>query len=205
MRKRLFVLLFFLGLSGITLYANVTLPFGPDSGGGVPAYARIETLSNGAVLVHNDGTWAAITFYRHSECVPADFNLLDFFDAPRAFDCSLTVEGFEIWRNGPWAGDTSPIQTVSYGLGSVPIWFVELSELQNAISDGVLTVSELGSLSSLKKGSAVFFKETLHPFQSAQQTKTQIVALGILDAGGSFFFQAEETHNQLKHVRIQFN
>ena len=205
MRKRLFVSLFLLGLSGITLYANVTLPFGPDSGGGVPAYARIETLPNGEVLVHNDGTWAAITFYRDPECVPADFNLLDFFDAPRAFECTLTVEGFEIWRNGPWAGDTSPIQTVSYGLGAVPIWFVELSELQTAINDGVLTVSELGSLSSLKKGSAVFFKETLHPFQSAQQTKTQIVAQGILDAGGSFFFQAEETHNQLKHVRIQFS
>jgi hypothetical protein len=205
MRKRFFVSLFLLGLSGITLYANVTLPFGPDSGGGVPAYARIERLPNGEVLVHNDGTWAAITFYRDPECVPADFNLLDFFDAPRAFECTLTVEGFEIWRNGPWAGDTSPIQTVSYGLGAVPIWFVELSELQTAINDGVLTVSELGGLSSLKKGSAVFFKETLHPFQSAKQTKTQIVAQGILDAGGSFFFQAEETHNQLRHVRIRFS
>lgn len=203
MRKRLFVSLFALALSDMTLYANVTLPFGPDSGG-VPAYSRIETLGNGEVLVHNDGTWAAITFYRDPECVPADFNLLDFFDAPRTFECTLTVEGFEICRNGPWAGDMSPIQTVSYGLGAVPIWFVELSEPQPAINDGVLTVSELVSLSSLEKGSAVFFKETLHPFQSAQQTKTQIVAQGILDAGGSFFFQAEETHNQLKHVRIQF-
>ncbi len=199
------VSLFLLGLSVISLYANVRLPFGPDSGGGVPAYARIESLPSGDVLVHNDGVWAAITFYRDPECVPGDFNLLDFFDAPRAFGCTLTVEGFEIWRNGPWAGDSGPIQTVSYGLGNVPIWFVEMSDLESAISDGVLTVGELEGLPSLMKGSALFFRETLHPSNAAQQTKTQIVAQGILDEGGSFFLQVEETHNELKHVKIQFN
>ncbi len=192
-------------LSAIALYANIKLQFGPGIEGGVPAYARIERLPDGEVLIHTDGEWAAITFYRDPACVPADFNLLDFFDAPRAFGCTMTVEGFEIWRNGPGAGDTSPIQTVSYGLGAVPIWFVELGELQDAVGDGVLTMSELGSLPSLKKGSAMFFKETLHPFQSAQQTKTQIAALGTLDTGDSFFFQAEETHNQIKHVKIMFN
>ncbi len=198
------VLLCLLGLSAVALYANIKLQFGPGIEGGVPAYARIERLPDGEVLIHTDGAWAAITFYREPACVPVDFNLLDFFDAPRAFGCTMTVEGFEIWRNGPGA-DSSPIQTVSYGLGAVPIWFVELDELQDAVADGVLTIAELGSLPSLKKGSAVFFKETLHPFQSAQQTKTQIVAMGVLEAGGSFFFQAEETHNQIKHVKIQFD
>ena len=64
------VSLFSLGLSAIPLYANVMLPFGPESVGGVPAYARIERLSNGDVLVHNDGEWAAITFYR--DVLPLD-------------------------------------------------------------------------------------------------------------------------------------
>jgi len=191
-----------LGISTTAVYSNVMLPFSPDLGGGVPADARIE-LVDGVPLVHNDGQWAAITFYRDPETVPADFNLLDFFDAPRAFDSPLTVEGFEIWRNGPSAGDQSPIQVVSYGLGAVPIWFVDWSELQTAMVGG-LTVGELASLPSLKRGSAVYFKETLHPYQEGRQTKTEIVARGTLGDSGSFFFQVEETHNQLKHVKIEF-
>ena len=83
--------------------ANVLLRFSPDLGGGPPFYARIERLENGGgVLVHNDGEWAAVAFYRAPGSVPADFNLLDLFDGPRAFDATLTVEGFEIWRIAPW-------------------------------------------------------------------------------------------------------
>ncbi len=199
------VLVFVLGFSAIALYANIMLQFGPGLVGGVPAYARIETLPNGEVLIHNDGKWAAITFYRDPATVPTDFNLLNFFDAPRAFDSPMTVEGFEIWRNGP-SEDAAPIQTVSYGLGAVPIWFVEMSYLEPAVADGSLDMIELESLPTLIKGSAIFFKETLHPANGpAPQTKTQIVAEGLLQNGHSFFFQVEETHNQLKHVTIQFN
>ncbi len=185
------------------LHANVILPFSPADGGGVPAYARIEMV-DGTPFVHHTASWAAITFYRDPACVPGDFNLLDFFDAPRAFACQLTVQGFEIWRQGPWTGETSPIDTQSFGLGAVPIWFVSWGELQAAMLDGVLSLSELAALPSLRIGSASSFKETLHPFQGAQQTKTQIVAHGALEDGGSFFFQVEETHNELKHVSIEF-
>jgi hypothetical protein len=191
-------------VSAIGLQANVLLQFSPAQGGGVPAYARIERLENGHVLVHNDGHWAAITFYRDPSCVPADFDLLDFFDVPRAFVCELTVEGFEIWRNGPWAGDAGPIQTVSFGLGEVPIWFVETAELQDKVDDDILTLGELEACATLRRGVASSFKETLHPYQIAQQTKLQIVARGALTGGGTFFFQVEETHNQQKHVSIQF-
>jgi len=201
------VLLLLLGISAVAIYANVMLPFSPELGGGVPAYARIE-LVDGVPLVHTDGTWAAITFYRDPGGVPTDFNLLDFFDAPRAFGDPLTVEGFEIWRIAPWeeGADQSPIQVVSHGLGAVPIWFVKFAELEEAIADGHLTIGELESLPSLRIGSAVYFKETLHPTpgREAQQTKTQIAARGALEGGGSFFFQAEETHNQVKHVKIEF-
>jgi hypothetical protein len=190
-------------VSGVGLRANVLLQFAPALGGGVPAYARIEVV-DGHVLVHNDGKWAAISFYRQPACVPADFNLLAFFDAPRAFGCELTVEGFEIWRNGPWAGDVSPIQVASFGVGAVPVWFVRSYELEAAVDDGVLTMAELEGCASLRKGLASSFKETLHPLGGARQTKTQIVARGSLEDGGAFLFQVEETHTQLKHVLIQF-
>lgn len=196
------------GVSAAVLYANVMLQFSPGiPGSGVPAYARIEKLSEAPALVHHTEKWAAITFYRTPSCVPAGFNLLDFFDAPGAFDCTLTVEGFEIWRNGPLAGDLSPIQTESFGLGAVPIWFVDWDQLQDAMEGG-LTMTELAALPSLRIGSASFFKETLHPSGGAQRTKTQIVARGtwsaVEDGSGAFFFQVEETNNQLKHVAIEF-
>jgi hypothetical protein len=190
-------------VAAIGLQANVLLQFSPTLGGGVPAYARIER-ADGHVLVHNDGQWAAITFYRQPSCVPPDFDLLDFFDAPRAFGCWLTVEGFEIWRHGPAAGDLGPIQTVSFGLGEVPIWFVETAELQDKVADDVLTLGELEGCATLRKGVASSFKETLHPYQIARQTKLQIVARGALPDGGTFFLQVEETHLQPKHVSIQF-
>jgi hypothetical protein len=189
-------------VSAIGLQANILLQFSPALGGGVPAYARIERV-DGHVLVHNDGRWAAISFFRQPSCVPAGFNLLDFFDAPRAFECELTMEGFEIWRNGPWA-DVSPIQTVSFGLGAVPIWFVRVDELEGALADDVLTVAELEACATVRKGLATYFKETLHPSGGAQQTKTEVVARGTLPSGESFLFQAEETHNELKHVLIRF-
>jgi hypothetical protein len=196
------VAVFLIGVSVVALHANVLLRFSPDEGGGVPAYARIELG-----LVHHTADWAAIAFYRDPGCVPPDFNLLDFFDAPRAFECTLTVEGFEIWRNGPWAGDAGPIQTVSAGLGAVPVWFVRWDELEEAIDDDSLTIDELAALPSLRIGSAASFRETLHPYGNANQTKTQIVAEGTWNDesnGGMFFFQVEETHNQLKHVMIEF-
>jgi len=189
--------------SAIGLHANVLLQFSPALGGGVPAYARIEAR-DGRVIVPNDGEWAAIGFYRQTSCVPEEFNLLDFLDAPRAFGCELTVEGFEIWRNGPEAGDLGPIQAVSFGLGAVPIWFVRSDELQEVVADGVLTVAELGACASLRRGWASFFKETLHPFPVAQQTKLQIVARGTLEGGGAFFLQVEDNLSKSKHVVIQF-
>jgi hypothetical protein len=184
--------------------ANVVLLFGPSiPGTGVPAYARIERAPDGSALVHHDKDWAAIPFYRLPSCVPEGFNLLDFFDAPAAFGCPMTVEGFEIWKNGPWAGDAAPIQTVSHGLGNVPVWFVPWDALKRALADNTLTMSELEGLSPLK-GTASYFKETLHPAGAAQRTKTQIVAQGLLPDGRSFNFQSEENESQLKAVIIHF-
>lgn len=184
---------------GGTAHANVRL----EATGG-PFYARIESG-----LIHNDGEWAAIAFYRSPDCVPHDFNLLDFFN-PAAMDCPSFVAGFEIWKNGPSAGDEAPIQSRLNNTGPMPIFFVSWTELQIAISDGVLTIVELKGLPSLQIGAATFYTETLHPSngpgggQGAQQTMTSIVASGFLQDGRAFTYQATETKNTLRHVKIEF-
>jgi hypothetical protein len=46
-----------------------------DVGG--PFYARINPMPP---YIFADGGWVGIAFYRSPACVPADFNLLEFFD-----------------------------------------------------------------------------------------------------------------------------
>ena len=50
-----------------------------DADGQVPFYARAPRDG----LIH-DGEWVVVVFYRPASCIPADFNLLDFFDFPGA-------------------------------------------------------------------------------------------------------------------------
>lgn len=179
--------------SGGTALASVRL----ESDGG-PFYARIERG-----LIHTDGEWAAIAFYRPPACVPADFNLLDFFD-PAAFGCDSFVTGFAVWEHGPWAGDEGPIQSRLNNTGPMPVWFVSWIQLEAAVADGVLTVGELAGLPSRLVGTATSFRETLHPFGAAKQTMVSIVASGVLADGREFTYQATETHNAIRHVRIVF-
>lgn len=142
-------------------------------------------------------------FYRAPSCVPPSFNLLNFFH-PAAFGCESFVRGFEIWRNGPWAGDAAPLQQRLDNTGPLPVWFVAWSVLEAAIADDRLTIGELASLPSLLVGHATRFRETLHPYQGAQQTMISIVASGVLENGHTFIYQATETHGVLRHVRIEF-
>jgi hypothetical protein len=173
----------------------------PEEDPGGPFYARIEFG-----LVHHTDEWAAIAFYRDPACVPATFNLLRFFDpnVPRALGCTLTVEGFDVWKNGPPPVDMGPIQSKLTGLGAVPIWFVSWPELQAALADGKLTRSELLAMSSLQQGTATYFKETLHPDGGAQQSALEIVALGTLPDGRTFLYQAAEAAGELRVVHIEF-
>jgi hypothetical protein len=48
-----------------------------EHAGDVPFYARDIAA----------GEWTAIIFYRPPQCVPDDFDLLTFFDIPRACAC----------------------------------------------------------------------------------------------------------------------
>jgi hypothetical protein len=174
----------------------------------VPAYARIAAgpVTGGVEEVFHTDDWAVIPFYRPPECVPAGFNLLDFFDIPGAFFCGpQTVRTATIWRNGPGIDD-APIMAKSQGLGEMPVWFVTWPVLEVAIADGELTIGELESLPSLMVGTASFYTETLHPGQAAQVPLIVFVARGTLEDGRSFQAQATRSGGagRLTHVRIAF-
>lgn len=153
----------------------------PGESPGMPAYARI---SSGGPLdlepVPHNGEWAVIVFYRDPGCVPADFNLVDFFAIPAVFDCPLTMSGFEIWEGGE-----APIMSHMEGLGAVPVWFVSWPELAPQVSDGVLTINDLESLNPLI-GSASFCVEELRPTGGVKHPTYSLVAHGQLADGRSF-------------------
>jgi hypothetical protein len=166
--------------------AAVRLAF-PGESPGPPFYARAggPWLGEPELAPHTDD-WAAIAFYRSPACVPDDFNLLEFFDVPAAFSCALTVDGFEIWRNGPPPLDPAPMAIQFRGLGAVPVWFVSWEDLQAAAADDMLTLPELLAIPSLRMGSASFFREELHPTGGAQNGFLTIRAHGVTVDGQGF-------------------
>jgi hypothetical protein len=203
-KQTLFALLLAMStvLSAPNLQADIRLKVPEDNE--PPFYSRISGFEFiGSEGVFRTEEWAAIVFYRDPGCVPGDFNLLEFFDftpafpdgPPRPFLCPLTVEGFEIWPAPPGPG-VAPIQTKSWGLGAVPVWFVSWPEMQSILADRVVTVGELESAATLLKGDAHFFTETLHPpatgplTEAAQVGHITINASGELDDGRQFEFKA---------------
>ncbi len=182
--RLLFMLAAFIMLAGSS-QAQVRTQI-PEADPGPPFYARVEKSSVHTQIVPHTNEWAAIVFYRSPACVPPNFNLMDLFDIPGAFFCELTIEGFEVWRNAPPPVDAAPMQARFNGLGAVPVWFVSWTELQAGVADGVLTITELQSMSSLQMGTATFFRETLHPTDGARQPKITIVAHGTLEDGRTF-------------------
>jgi hypothetical protein len=199
----LFILTFLLAVTGVG-QAQTPQRFEQTSND-LPFYARIERG-----LIHTDGEWAAIAFFRPPSCIRSDFNLLDFLDIPAAFGCNADdpyLAGFVVGFNGPFeAPIQSQFQTVPGR--TMPVWFVRFSDMEAAIADDALTIGELAAMPSLVIGKAVFYNETLHPSNAAQQTKTTVVAFGYLDANthgwATFTYQAMETHNILRNVRIVF-
>jgi len=146
-------------------------------GGDVPFYARTDRI-------YHDDEWAVIVFYRPPDCVPGDFNLLDFYDVPGAFFCGPpTTTGWDIWENGPGI-DPVPIKSQLKGLGAVPVWLVNWPEMQAVVGDGELTMTELEAMLSLQRGWASFYNESL-----LIGRKLTIVANGVLEDGRSFHVQ----------------
>jgi hypothetical protein len=182
---------------------RTTWPSAEDPG--LPYYARITS----EVMLVVDG-WAVIPFYRDPACVPAGFNLLDFFDAPAAFGCPLTVQGFSLWRGEAFVG--SPKVLHSQGAGAVPFWFVPAETVSAAAQDGVLTIGELESLSGRIAGHATHFDEVLHP-QSLPpflgggghpNPKGILKAQGTLEDGRRFQFHVVAQDADEKSIRLRF-
>ena len=165
----------------------------PHEDPGPPFYARVERAAIHTDIVPHTEEWAAVVFYRSPACVPAGFNLMDLFDPPAAFSCALTIDGFEIWRNGPPPIDQIPRFARFRGLGNVPIWFVAWSELQDAVTDDHLTLAELLSLPSLRMGTASLFHETLRPTGAVANPSLSMTAFGTLDDGTPFHLQHSGT------------
>jgi hypothetical protein len=174
-----------------------------EGGGDVPFYARLESEDT----LHTD-EWAPIVFYRPPECVPDDFNLLDFYDwpddlGPGAFGCtSPTTDGFMIWDGEP--GLSPPIQIKLNGLGAVPVWFVAWPELQAAMEDGELTMADLEAMHSLMIGLASIYTETLHPTGVVKVPMINYVASGTLDDGRSFHVHALLVSGKVTNISIEF-
>jgi hypothetical protein len=161
-------------------------PIRMEANGEVPFYARFgenETFSN--------GEWTAIVFYRSPDCIPADFNLNQFFhfpgeSGPGAFGCAPpTTTSIELWANGPET-DPAPLVAEMIGRGAVPVWFFTQAEIETALADGVVTIGELAALPSRLVGTAASYMELLHPSQSNAQSLIQFTAEGALEDGRSF-------------------
>jgi hypothetical protein len=157
-----------------------------EANGEVPFYARFgenETFS--------DGEWTVIVFYRSPDCIPADFNLNQFFhfpseSSPGAFACAPpTTTSVEYWANGPET-DPAPLIAEMTGRGAVPLWFIPQEDVENAMEDGMVTIGELAESPSRLTGEAVTYTELLHPSQTNEQSLIQFNAEGALEDGRSF-------------------
>lgn len=176
-------------------YVTRTLP---DEDPGPPFYARV-----GVQVLHTNG-WLAIPFYRAPECVPADFNLLQFYDfpgpgGPGAFACPLLMTGKVLIEPDAPLG-TFPRQVTLDG-SSIPIWFVSHAAFMAAAADGVVTMAELIALNPLR-GTATRYHEMLQP--RADDHKIVITSGGTLDDGRSFTFNLTHLGTEIKSIRIAF-
>lgn len=167
-----------------------------------PIYANFDR----GFMPHTE-EWAVVIFYRTPDCVPADFNLLDFFDPPpRPFSCDLQIEGHSNWRS---LDDPYPADIHLQGTGAVPLWFVRWPDLQAAVADDELAVVELAALPSLLIGSASFYHESIRNDIRGQRGGNEaVVAAGTLTDGRSFQVEITEKFREgehlFPHVRIDF-
>ncbi len=173
---------------------------------GMPFYARVELLPP---YVFNDGEWAAIIFYREPSCVPANFNLIQFFDVPGAFFCPHTVQGHSLWDGSNMMVPPKIINITE--LASVPVWFVPWEAVQSeANAGGVITRASLEATPGLIKGYASHYKERLHPHpdfagQGGNKNPKMIVtAKGDLEDGREFGLQIAWINDVVTNIRIDF-
>ena len=173
----------------------------PEEDPGPPIYARLTPILD--QFFHTDG-WLAIPVYRDLACVPADFNLLDYYHppgpgGPGAFGCPLQVNGFLLIEPDAPLG-TFPKQAVLTG-DAVPFLFVSWDDFQTEAADGVVTLADLRSLGALE-GTADRFHETLKPRVGEHQVVIQ--AAGTLEDGRRFQFGVTHLEDETVSIRLRF-
>lgn len=198
---RVFLALLVIGCLSAPAQAEVRTII-PTEDPGPPFYVRVERQAVHTEIVPHTDDLAALVFYRSPTCVPPQFNLMDLFDPPAAFGCSLTIDGWQSWRNGPPPVDFAPALAHFYGLGAVPVWIVSWPELQSAVADDVLTLDEVRAMPSLRRGAASFYREVLHPTEGSDNTSLSIHARGVLDDGQTFQLHHEGSRDGID-TRIQ--
>ena len=174
---------------------------------GPPFYARTNDVTQS---VFHDDEWAAILFYRDPGCVPAAFNLVQFFDAPAAFGCAPTTQGSSLWQGEAFRG--APKIAAASDAGPVPVWFVPMDSMSQALQDGVLTIGELAALDGLLVGYAEQFNETLHPHPLPPELgggghpnpKLILTAYGQLEDGRQFNLHITQVKDEVQAIQIQF-
>jgi hypothetical protein len=186
---------------GARLSQGITRVTFPDPDPGIPAYARVGNVLN--QFYHSDG-WLAMQFFRHPECVPDDFNLLDLFhfpgeEGPGAFACPLQHSGHYIVEAGAPQG-TFPRIYVAQG-DAVPFWFVPWAEFQQAMQEGAVTLPDVLAMNPLK-GTATRLRETVHPRLDEHLVVTD--ASGQLEDGRRFDFHVTHVRDETKSIRIRF-
>ena len=165
---------------------------------GVPAYARIEVSPP---HVYSDGATAVIVFYRDPSCVPAEFNLLTFYDAPAAFGCPLRVAGSSMWQGA--VSSDPPKQSTARGT-AVPVWLAPAAAIEAAIADGTLTMGELQDVEGLVRGTAARFHEVLQPGGGGHPLwKLVLGATGTLEDGRAFSVHLTSVDGDVKSIRIE--
>jgi hypothetical protein len=183
----------------------------PEEDIGPPFYTQIQpTLGPEKYFIPHTSEWAAIPFLRDTACVPPEFNLLTLYDIPGAFFCPHTVEGFAVFKNGPPPIDSAPYMHQLHAADEVPVWFAAWSEVEAAIQDDTLTITELLAMDSLLIGYAPSYKETALPGverpQGLGNGKIEINAQGYLLDGGSFRLHVLEHGDDgvstMRHVLI---
>jgi hypothetical protein len=173
---------------------------------GPPFYARTDHVPP---FVFNDGEWAAIVFYRDPGCVPANFNLIQFFDPPAAFGCAPVTQGYSLWQE---AMTGAPKIAKTNGSGAVPVWFAPVEAVNLLTQDGDLTISELEGIDGLLVGYADQFDETLQPHSLPPELgggghpnpKVIVDAKGELEDGRRFNLHFTQVQDEVKAIQIQF-
>jgi serine/threonine protein kinase len=175
----------------------------PDESPGDPTYADIGRNS-----IPTDGTQVAIVFMRDPAYIPPDFNLLDMRDIPAAFESPFLLRGQDWFHKTNWLNflrtrSTSeksdwhepfvdfPIKSMYVNDGFVPVYFVDLTELNSEIADDQLTLGELETFSSLKVGQAMYVKEDILNSNAPDtdgKGHGRVTAIGTLQESGEFFY-----------------